>query len=65
MRTPLGSGPSKTWCQTEQQARAEFQMTVEGLRDGGNGTGLFKVERVEKGTVVDDEFVVRRPATYR
>ncbi len=26
---------------------------------------LFKVERVEKGFIVDEEWIVRRPSTYR
>jgi hypothetical protein len=65
VRTPLGPGPSKTWCKTEQQAREEFQTTVDSLSDESKGPGLFKVERVEKGSVVDEEWIVRRPPTYR
>jgi hypothetical protein len=65
VRTPLGLGPSKTWCQTEQHAREEFRTTVDSLRDESKGPGLFKVERVEKGSVVDEEWIVRRPPTYR
>jgi hypothetical protein len=63
--TPLGPGPSKTWCQTEQQAREEFRATIDSLSDESKGPGLFKVERVEKGSVVDEEWIVRRPPTYR
>ena len=65
VRTPLGPGPSKTWCQTEQQACEEFRTTVDSLRDESKGPGLFKVERVEKGFIVDEEWIVRRPSTYR
>jgi hypothetical protein len=65
VRTPLGPGPSKTWCQTEQQAREEFRITVDSLSHESKGPGLFKVERVEKGFIVDEEWIVRRPSTYR
>ena len=65
VRTPLGPGPSKTWCQTEQQAREEFRTTVNSLSDERKGPGLFKVERVEKGVIVNEEWIVRRPSTYR
>jgi hypothetical protein len=65
VRTPLGPGPSKTWCQTEQQAREEFRTTVETLSDDSLGPGLIKVERIEKGSIVEEELIVRRPATYR
>ncbi len=65
VRTPLGPGPTKTWCQTEQQAREEVRTTVVSLRDESKGPGLFKVERVEKGFIVDEEWIVRRPSTYR
>jgi hypothetical protein len=65
VRTPLGPGPSKTWCQTEQQACEEFRTTVDSLRDESKGPGLFKVERVEKGFIADEEWIVRRPSTYR
>ena len=65
VRTPLGPDPSKTWCQTEQQAREEFRTTVDSLSDESKGPGLFKVERVEKGFIADEEWIVRRPPTYR
>lgn len=65
VRTPLGPGPSKTWCQTEQQALEEFRTTVDSLSDESKGPGLFKVERIEKGLIVDQEWIVRRPSTYR
>lgn len=42
VRTPLGPGHSKTWCQTEQQAREEFRTTVESLSDESKGPGLIK-----------------------
>jgi hypothetical protein len=65
VRTPLGPGPSQTWCQTEQQARKEFRTTVDCLRNESKGPGLFEVERVEKGSVLDKVQIVRRPPTYR
>src|SRR5215213_8991219 len=55
VRTPLGPGPSKTWYQTGQQAREGFRTTVDSLRDESKGPGLFKVERVEKGFIADEE----------
>jgi len=64
VKTPLGPGPSKTWCQTGQQAREEFRTTVDSLRDESKGPGLFKVELIEQGSVVDEELIVRRPPTY-
>jgi hypothetical protein len=64
VRTPLGPGPSKIWCQSEQQAREEFRTTVDSLRDESKCPGLFRVERVVKGSVVDEELIVRRPPTY-
>jgi hypothetical protein len=66
VRTPLG--PPKggaTWFRTEQQARHEFQRKLDSLRDESHGPGLFKVQRIEKGLVVEEELIVRRPATYR
>jgi hypothetical protein len=64
VRTPLGPGPSKTWCQTEQHAREEFRTTVDTLKDESRGLGLCKVERVEKGFIVDEKWIVRPPSTY-
>jgi hypothetical protein len=42
-----------------------FRTTVDSLRDESKGPGLFKVERVEKGFIADEEWVVCRPSTYR
>jgi len=65
VRTPIGPTTSKIWCQTQEQAREEFRATVDSLRDESKGPGLYKVERVEKGFIVDEEWIVRRPSTYR
>lgn len=64
VRPLLGPGPSKTWYQTEQQAYEEFRTTVNSLSES-NVPGLFKVERIEKGFIADEEWIVRRPPTYR
>ncbi len=65
VRTPLGPGPSANWYATEQQAREEFRRTVETLQADEGSPGLFKVQRVESGSIVEEELVVRRPLTYR
>jgi hypothetical protein len=65
VRTPLGSGGGTHWYATEQQAREEFQNQVDRLRDESEGPGLFKVQRIEKRSVVDEELIVRRPPTYQ
>jgi|SRR5215217_1352157 len=64
--TPLS--PRKggaTWYKTEQQARQKFQTKLDSPKDESQGPGLFKVQRIEKGLVVDEELIVRRPTTYR
>ena len=65
VRTPLGPRGGTHWYATEQQAHDEFQNQVNSLREESEGPGLFKVQRIEKRSVVDEEIIVRRPPTYR
>jgi hypothetical protein len=61
--TPDGFAGER-WCNTEEDAKVEFREEVEKQGDENRGPLLLKIHRIEKGKVVDKEFVVRRPTTY-
>jgi hypothetical protein len=61
--TPGKSG-SEDWLPTEAEAKREFAADIARLR-AQNGPVLARVQRIEGGEVVEDEFIVTRPPTYR
>jgi hypothetical protein len=64
IETPNG-GPSPTWTATPDFARQEYRESLVSLRGSGESPVLYRISRVESGHVVDEEFVVSRPSTYR
>jgi hypothetical protein len=62
---PLDPGPMRSWFSTEQEAKEEFSREVARLHDESEGPVLIRVRLVIGGYVEKEEFVVRRPSTYR
>ena len=66
VKSPLDPGPNASWFSTEQEAKEAFLRTVERLLDDDADIPiLLRVQRVAGTCVEEEEFVVRRPPTYR
>jgi hypothetical protein len=64
--TPLGPPRGgASWYRTEQQAREEFRKALNSHGNESKGPELFKVQRIEQGSIAEEELIVRRPPTYR
>jgi hypothetical protein len=64
VRQPRGTSGGASWYPTEADAQAEFRKTVERER-AIDAPGLVRIQRIENEAVVEEEFVVRKPTTYR
>ena|SRR5829696_7754343 len=61
---PLDPGPSRTWFKTPQEAMEEYARIVSRFGGDEKEPGLLRVQRVERGEVVEEEFLISRPSTY-
>jgi hypothetical protein len=61
---PLDPGSSRTWFKTQLEAKEEYARVVSSFGGDEKEPGLLRVQRVERGQIVEEEFLVRRPSTY-
>jgi hypothetical protein len=52
------------WYETEDQAQEAFDRFVAEQGESGS-PGIMRIRRIEKRMVVQEDFIVRRPSTYR
>jgi hypothetical protein len=63
LHTPGGPAGS-TWCESADEARGEFDRCVREVSDREDPE-LVRVRLVLEGKIAREEFLVRRPSTYR
>jgi hypothetical protein len=64
VQAPLDSAPYRSWFKTQQEAKEEYARVIDSFSGDEKGPGLLRVQLVERGRIVDEAFLVRRPSTY-
>ena len=62
---PFAPAISYDWRASPEDARSGYEQTIEEQSDEALGPGLARITLIHHREVVDEHYVVRKPATYR